>query len=115
VHLALEAGCWEGLGTRRPVLDGENGVALLEGQEGEENLNDRGHIAAVVSFRCAWAYLREGSKTPVTEVLQSCEARSKDGLEVIPRLICEFQVKIEVMFDLQVVVPQSATKTLDSS
>ena len=64
VHLALEAGCWEGLITRRPVLDGERcSVALLEGREGEKNLDDRSHIAAVVSFKCARAYLQEGDKT----------------------------------------------------
>jgi hypothetical protein len=60
VHLAFETVCGEGLGTRRPVFVGERcGVAPLEGSEGEENLHDRGHIAAV-EMRSRKCILGEG-------------------------------------------------------
>jgi len=87
VHLAFEARCREGLGAPGPVLDCEvGGVALLEGRKGKENLHHGRHITAVVcaTMYGACVHRRREPCAPVAEVLQTCQARPKDGFERIP-------------------------------
>ena len=106
VHLAFEAGCWEGLGAPGPVLDCEvGGVALLEGRNGKENLHHGCHVTAVgclATMYGACVHRKENLCVPVAEVLQTRQAGPKDRFEGIPRLVRERKVKAEVVLDLLV-------------
>jgi hypothetical protein len=88
------------------VLDSERGsIALLEGREGKEDLNHGSHVAAVIESN-KFARIRGKRKVyaPVAEVLQACQVGPKDGLEGIPCLVREREIKVEVMLDLLVAV-----------